>query len=194
MLLKKQTVWLLTMLSLVVVLSVYYITSPEQKGSDIGSEMAGAEKQSGDKDAAVKGEENEVTTTESEDGNTVISGTASDEVFEALRLELNDQRSAMKEQLTKIAASTDLPVEKRNEAYDQIKQLDEMAVKEELLESLIKAMGYDDSLVRVDGGKVRITVKTSKEHTKAAANEIIREVSSEFGELQNVAVEFQPSK
>ena len=30
MLLKKQTVWLLTMLSLVVVLSVYYITSPEQ--------------------------------------------------------------------------------------------------------------------------------------------------------------------
>jgi len=27
--LKKQTVWLLTMLSLVVVLSVYYITSPE---------------------------------------------------------------------------------------------------------------------------------------------------------------------
>ena len=31
MLLKKQTVWLLTMLSLVVVLSVYYITSPEQQ-------------------------------------------------------------------------------------------------------------------------------------------------------------------
>ena len=29
MLLKKQTVWLLTMLSLVVVLSVYYLTSPE---------------------------------------------------------------------------------------------------------------------------------------------------------------------
>ncbi len=29
--LKKQTVWLLTMLSLVVVLSVYYIMSPESK-------------------------------------------------------------------------------------------------------------------------------------------------------------------
>ncbi len=28
--LKKQTVWLLTMLSLVVVLSVYYVTTPEK--------------------------------------------------------------------------------------------------------------------------------------------------------------------
>ena len=34
MLLKKQTVWLLTMLSLVVVLSVYYVTS-EPKTSDL---------------------------------------------------------------------------------------------------------------------------------------------------------------
>ncbi|MBD5020696.1 stage III sporulation ratchet engulfment protein SpoIIIAH, partial [Xanthomonas citri pv. citri] len=31
--LKKQTVWLLTMLSLVVVLSVYYIMSPESKNA-----------------------------------------------------------------------------------------------------------------------------------------------------------------
>ena len=35
MLLKKQTVWLLTMLSLVVVLSVYYITSPEQQQNEL---------------------------------------------------------------------------------------------------------------------------------------------------------------
>ena len=34
MMLKKQTVWLLTMLSLVVVLSVYYVTSPEGGASD----------------------------------------------------------------------------------------------------------------------------------------------------------------
>ena len=37
MLLKKQTVWLLTMLSLVVVLSVYYITSPEQQQNELAA-------------------------------------------------------------------------------------------------------------------------------------------------------------
>jgi stage III sporulation protein AH len=35
MMLKKQTVWLLTMLSLVVVLSVYYVTSPDSGTSNI---------------------------------------------------------------------------------------------------------------------------------------------------------------
>ena len=35
MLLKKQTVWLLTMLSLVVVLSVYYLTAPEENAADM---------------------------------------------------------------------------------------------------------------------------------------------------------------
>lgn len=35
MLLKKQTVWLLTMLSLVVVLSVYYMTTPESPQSNV---------------------------------------------------------------------------------------------------------------------------------------------------------------
>ncbi len=34
MVLKKQTVWLLTMLSLIVVLSVYYVTSPNQIPGD----------------------------------------------------------------------------------------------------------------------------------------------------------------
>ena len=45
MLLKKQTVWLLTMLSLVVVLSVYYITSPEQKSNDMAAVQQKAKEQ-----------------------------------------------------------------------------------------------------------------------------------------------------
>lgn len=181
MLLKKQTVWLLTMLSLVVVLSVYYITSPEQKATN----MATVEDQSKEKKSA--------DSTASDDGKTVISGVASDEVFEALRLELEDQRNEMKEQLNEIMASTDLTAEKRSEAYDQMKKLDELAKKENVLETLIKTMGYDDALVRADGEKVRITVK-AKDHSASAANDIIQLVRTEIGELENVVVDFQPTK
>ncbi|WP_147533910.1 SpoIIIAH-like family protein [Bacillus marasmi] len=181
MLLKKQTVWLLTMLSLVVVLSVYYITSPEQKATN----MANVEEKAKEKKSA--------DTTTSDDGKTVISGVASDEVFEALRLELEDQRNEMKEQLNEIMASTDLSAEKRSEAYDQMKSLDELAKKENVLETLIKTMGYDDALVRADGEKVRITVK-SKDHSASAANDIIQLVRTEIGELENVVVDFQPTK
>jgi stage III sporulation protein AH len=185
MLLKKQTVWLLTMLSLVVVLSVYYITSPEQQGTN----MATVKEESKD---AVENKSADPKTSAGE-GETVISGVASDEVFEALRLELEDNRNELKEQLNSIIASTDLPPEKRSEAYDQMKKLDELASKESVLETLIKTMGYEDALVRADGEKVRITVK-AKDHSPSAANEIIQLVRTEIGTLQNVAVQFQPTK
>ncbi len=177
MLLKKQTVWLLTMLSLVVVLSVYYITSPEQKVTN----MANIEEKS----------DGEATT--SEDGKTVVSKVASDEVFEALRLNLEDKRSELKEQLTQLTASTDVSAEEKSKAYDQIKELSALEAKEAMLETLIKTKGYDDALVRADGNKVRVTVK-SKDSSASAANEIIQLVREEIGDLQKVVIEFQPIK
>jgi stage III sporulation protein AH len=181
MLLKKQTVWLLTMLSLVVVLSVYYITAPEQQKAD----LAGVEEQ--------KAEGTETAATESKDGKTVISGIASDEKFEALRMKLEEQRTKMKEHLQSIVASTDLPAQDRSDAIEKMNELDEVAQKEFTLETLIKSMGYEDALVRADGENVRITVK-AQEHSKSAANEIIQMVRTELGSLQNVAVQFEPVK
>ncbi len=62
--LKKQTVWLLTMLSLVVVLSVYYITAEPTKNV-----------------ANVAEEEQNVESNE-EGTNTTITQVSKDEVFE----------------------------------------------------------------------------------------------------------------
>jgi stage III sporulation protein AH len=187
MLLKKQTVWLLTMLSLVVVLSVYYITTPEQKSND----LAAVEEKANEETAGT--EESSAEETASEDGETVISGVASDEMFETLRMQMEDERSRMKEELTNVMASTDLSAEERNEAKDKIDQLNDVAQKEVLLETLIKAMDYEDVLVRADGEKVRITIK-SKDHSPSAANEIIQMVKGEIPQLQVASVEFEPGK
>ncbi len=186
MLLKKQTVWLLTMLSLVVVLSVYYITSPEQKNNDLAGMERKSQNQASNKQAAMK--------PEAKDGKTVVTTVAGDDAFEELRMQLEDQRSQKKDELEAIVASTNLPADKRSEAYDQMQKLNETAQKEEVLETLIKTMGYDDALVRADGEKVNITVKSKKKHSPSAANEIIQLVKKEIGETNYVAVEFQPSK
>ncbi|TCN22914.1 SpoIIIAH-like family protein [Mesobacillus foraminis] len=192
MLLKKQTVWLLTMLSLVVVLSVYYITSPEQAQDNLTAVEEKQDEQT-QKEATEDGAAEGAADTESNDENTVISGVASDEKFEALRLQLDDQRNEMKEEYQEMVASTDLPAEQRNDAYEKMKELDDIAQKEGVLETLIKTMGYEDALVRADGEKVRITVK-AQEHSRAEANEIIQMVRTELGSLQAVAVTFQPEK
>lgn len=188
MLLKKQTIWLLTMLSLVVVLSVYYITSPEQTGKEIAT-VEEDEKQDKNKESGTDKERGETA----EDEGKVVSSAAGDEVFEALRLELEEERSKRKEALRDTLASTDLPADKRSEAFDEIQKIDEVAQKEALLETLIIAMGYEDALVRADGDKVRITVK-SDDPSPEKANEIIQMVKNEIDEMQTVAVTFQGEK
>ena len=183
MLLKKQTVWLLTMLSLVVVLSVYYITSPEQRGQNLANLQEDVDK------------ENEAANMdmESDGDSAIITNASEDEMFTALRLQLNEERDKLKEELTIRMGSTDLPAEEISAAKDEYNKLDEIAQKEEMLETLIRAMNYEDVLVRADGPTVLVTVK-AKELSRSAANDIIREVTNEIGDLQLVTVEFQPPK
>lgn len=191
MLLKKQTVWLLTMLSLVVVLSVYYITSPEQKSNDI---TAAGQKSQGQMNKAKNISKQTGAKSSSADSNAVVTAASGNDDFDAIRMQLEDDRSKQIDELQSEIASTDLPADKRSDAYDQMQKLNETAQKEEMLETLIKTMGYDDALVQADGSKVNITVKSKKQHSPSAANDIIQLVKKEIGETNYVAVEFQPSK
>lgn len=192
MLLKKQTVWLLTMLSLVVVLSVYYIISPEQRGTEFASieEQEESKKEGKDKKEEVMDEEMQV----GEDAeDSVISSLADDELFTALRLQQLDLRSKQNEELTKLVAQTNISAEERNKALEEIKKIREIAEKEYLLETLIKTLDYEDVLVRADDEEVRVTVKADK-LSRAEANEILQLVMKELGEDQLYTVEFQPKK
>lgn len=189
MLLKKQTVWLLTMLSLVVVLSVYYLTSPEQNNQ----EFMAYENENQALDANANNETDTDVTLEQMDDGTIISSISSDELFTALRLEIEDQRSRLRDQLQSIVASGEVSAQEKSQAMDRIQELSELTAKEAVLETLIKSKGYDDALVRADGSQVRVTIK-AQEHSKDAAVDIIQLVKSEIGSMQTVAVEFQPVK
>ncbi|WP_286229102.1 SpoIIIAH-like family protein [Neobacillus mesonae] len=186
MLLKKQTVWLLTMLSLVVVLSVYYITSPEQQKSDLAAVEETAKDKVEKKQANLK--------TDAADDQKVITSVSGDAEFEELRMKLNDERSKQEEELTLEMAATNLPADDRSKIKDQMDQLRETATKEELLEMMIKTMGYKDALVRAEGEKVKVTVKSNKKPSASEANKIILEVKKEMNEANFVSVAYQPAK
>ena len=218
MLLKKQTVWLLTMLSLVVVLSVYYITSPEQQQNELAAVDQEEEKEQTEetveeplkdneesntdteKEAQPNARSNETETNEKQANDIevkdavnkdaeIITNAAGDEVFETMRMQLLDERSQMKEELEKKIGSTELSAEERSQAKEQMDELNEIAQKELLLETLLKAKNYNDVLVQADDTQVNITVKAEKQ-SKAEANKIMQTVRSELGPLHAV-VEFQ---
>ncbi|QPA33218.1 SpoIIIAH-like family protein [Thermaerobacillus caldiproteolyticus] len=192
--LKKQTVWLLTMLSLVVVLSVYYVTAPKEMNDNVA--FTNNEKVSDVKDPTAEKEGAEVAveeTTEAKDGK-VTSSVADDDVFTALRMQIEDERSRVREQLNDIVASANATPQQKSEAMDKIQQLETIAEKEATLETLIKSKGgYEDVLVRADSDQVKVTVKAKKLSAKEA-NEVIQLVKSEMKDVDDVTVEFQPVK
>ncbi|KEK26117.1 SpoIIIAH-like family protein [Bacillus gaemokensis] len=221
--LKKQTVWLLTMLSLVVVLSVYYVTTPEKMNNvtptaseKIGQEKQGAEKEvtkettnkedgktgatkeTTNKENGKAGATKETSNKESDKKETSkkesnVSVQSSDEDFTALRLKMDDQRSAEKEKLQDVMKSTKSSAEEISKAKADFDALNDVATKEGLLETFIKSQGgYKDALVRAEGNNIKVTVKAAK-HSQKEANKIIQLVRSEAGS-KDVGVKFDPVK
>ncbi|MCM3002426.1 SpoIIIAH-like family protein [Priestia koreensis] len=184
MLLKKQTVWLLTMLSLVVVLSVYYITSPENPKDNVAFVDKKEEQKNAKEKSAKASDKKEKATAE-------VSTVDTNDMFTALRLNIEDERSKLMEQYNDVVASSDYTPEEKSKAKDQLEELAKLSEKEGFLEDMIKSNGYKDALVRTEGGQVKVTV-SSKKKSPEQANKIMQLVEKELGN-KLVSVEFQPA-
>ncbi|MDY0408401.1 SpoIIIAH-like family protein [Virgibacillus soli] len=181
--LKKQTVWLLTMLSLMVVLSVYYILSP------------------GNNDLAYiddgKKTENKETTVDSaaEEGDATVEDISpgKDELFTTLRMDLDDDRSRAIARLKEVVAASEVSTEEKNKALDDITEIEQTTTKETTLEkTIIAANEYEDVLVRSNGEKVHVHVKIDK-LTNEEVVQIMQMVRDEFGDVK-VDVNYQQTE
>ncbi|ASK63232.1 stage III sporulation protein AH [Virgibacillus phasianinus] len=180
--LKKQTVWLLTMLSLMIVLSVYYMTSPDMEDQAFIDE-------------GLKQNDDVVTTGEGTEGEANVEDIANvgqeDELFTSLRLEIQDSRSERKDRLADVVASSSATTEQKNEALNEMDVLDQLATKESVLEeSILANTEYQDVLVRSNQDQVQINVK-SGELTNQEVVQIMQMARDEFGEIP-VNVYHQP--
>src|SRR5690625_654773 len=156
--LKKQTIWLLTMLSLMIVLSVYYMTSPEN------DDLAYINDGQGEMEAAVNTDADvDAEATEGEAEVDEITNVGQDELFTTIRMELQDERSMKKDRLNEVVASSNATSEEKNDALQDIDDLDNLSAKESILEETIIASNtYEDVLVRTDNDKVHVHVKVDE--------------------------------
>ncbi|WP_047979949.1 SpoIIIAH-like family protein [Ornithinibacillus contaminans] len=176
--LKKQTVWLLTMLSLMIVLSVYYMTSNPNDFAygDLGDNNE-TEPASGD------------TTNTDVDVNVTPGG---DEVFATLRMELQDERGKKKERLETVVASSTASAEEKKQALAEMDTIDEITTKETILEeSILASAEYQDVLVRHDDDIVHVHVIMVDDLSKTEVVNIMQLVRDEFGDIP-VDVNYQP--
>lgn len=171
--LKKQTVWLLTMLSLMIVLSVYYMTSQDMEDQAFINEGINQEDDTVTSDSAG---------TEDDTGVENISNTEQDELYTMLRLEIQDERSMKKGRLKDVVASSSTSADEKTEALNKMDVIDQLATKEVMLEkTILTGDQYENVLVRSDQDKVQVHVKATEELTNKEVVQIMQKARDEFG-------------
>ena len=158
----KQKLWFLTLFSLILILSVYYVTMPSNllSVSDI--------------------KEDTTPTINMEDTN----------ILDVLKEENNERVAKEIESLRKIVVDVETNIDDKNIAYEKIQKLEENKGKEEKIVSLIKEKLGFDTYVEIKNAKVNVVV-SNKEHSYKIANDIIKLVSSSFDSDKSVTVKFQ---
>ena len=163
----KQNLWFLTLFSLILVLSVYYITMP-----------------------------NDLLLSTTKEGipTNIVDDEKVEQVSSlvAMRVSLEEERQnemdTLQEQLTSESASS----EEKNNAYDKLKYLNELQGKEEKYEKAIKKEYGVDSFVKIDNSNINI-VCISEKHDSTLANNIMRLVQSDYKNKMYITVKFQKS-
>jgi len=171
---KKRSVWFLTLISLAAVVTVFYL-------SDRPSPFDGIALFSND---TLKDVELVETSSTNEQ-----SFAANSNAFEEMRMEVLEKRSQLRETLTTKVGSNDFTAEQKDAAFNEIEELVKIDSTEAMLELIIKSLGYDDALVRIEDKDVLIDVVANEQSTKKASD-IIYAVKREWPQAYNVEVKF----
>lgn len=166
--LKKQTVWLLTMLSLIIVLSVYYMTSPTPSPSNQLAATTGHQKNN-QKEKPKSNQQSKGKQGQNKKPS-VATSIAGQATFATAQMKKDDARSKLRAQLTSTIASKNATAEQQAKAEQKLQNLNHLSSEESMLESLIIAKGYgNDALVNTEGNKIRVYVQTKSLSNKQAA-------------------------
>lgn len=167
--LKKQTVWLLTMLSLIIVLSVYYMTSPTPSPQNPTMALSSNHQKGKQEKNQKKSNQKDEKTSAKAQQNSVATNISGEATFAAAKLKKMDARSKLRQQLTDKIASKSTSAKEQAQAEAKLQQLDHLSSQEQMIESLIVAKGYNGALVNVDGKQVRVYVESKSLSNKQAA-------------------------
>ena len=163
----KRSLWFLTLFSLILVLSVYYITMP--------SELLMATN-NGSKDET----ETVSATTENEESAELV----------ALRVESEEKMLDEITELKKVLTDSNSSTEEKNKAFEKMQTLNKNRGTEESIENKIKNEFNLKSFVSIDETSVSVVID-SKKHDKELANKIMRSVQEEFETSMSISVKFQ---
>ena len=133
----KKNLWFLTLFSLVLVLSVYYVTMPSEL-LVTGNGKVTVNNKDNDKDKNVSVKESDILT--------------------SLRVEADNQLKQEMDVLKQVLTNTDVSVDEKNSAFEELKLLNQLKGKEEKLEDIVKSTYNLGSFIKIDNDQIILCV------------------------------------
>ncbi len=166
----KKNLWFLTLFSLVLVLSIYYVSIPSELLVSSNGNI---------KEEVVSGGKDDTSNVSIEESD----------MISALKVEDNantlESINKLKETLTNPTSS----IEDKNKAFEELKTINNIASEEETLEQKIKDTYKLSAFVKVSGDQIRVVVD-SKEHDMKLANSIMRTIQESYDKKMYISVKF----
>lgn len=166
----KQGLWFLTLFSLILVLSIYYITMP--------NEIFQSEEVT---------QQNTQTSKEEEKTSEVNSQNTS--YIETLKIELDSERSEILNTLQEVLNDKTKTSDEKNKAYEQMKEINDLKASEGQIAKKIKDEFSLEAYVKQEDSKIEIVIE-GKDHDVKLANKIMRSVQEEFDEAMSISIKF----
>lgn len=160
----KQNLWFLTLFSLIMVLSIYYLTMSDDTLSTLNVNNDITEKT----DVVI-----------SEENDTLV----------ALKVQDEEELLERMEELQNILLSDVATLQEKNDAYEELQTLNKTESEKEVIVKLIKDQYKLDSVVKIENSNITITIASTK-HDATLANNIIRSVQQLYDTDKYITVKF----
>lgn len=164
----KKNLWFLTLFSLILVLSVYYITMPSE--------------------LLLTSNSNYIDTNKEEVEPTIVIEES--ELITALRVSADEELMQELDALKEVLTNTESSVDEKNTAFEKMKILNINKGEETKLEKKLLDEMQLKTFVKIDGDQIKVVVD-SKEHDTTVANNIMRSVQSNFDSKMYITVQFK---
>ena len=160
----KQNLWFITLFSIVLILSIYYISIPNNLLEEY--------------------------TSSSGDSNNTSEVVNESSILVSLRVQDDEETLNTINELNTILLDKNKSKEEKNTAYESLKSINKTKGLEEQIETMLKDEFKYDSFVKISKDQINIVISSTK-HDKMIANSIIKEVQSMFDTKKYITVKFQ---
>lgn len=160
----KQNLWFITLFSIVLILSIYYISIPNNLLEEY--------------------------TSSSGDSNNTSEVVNESSILVSLRVQDDEETLNTINELNTILLDKNKSKEEKNTAYESLKSINETKGLEEQIETMLKDELKYDSFVKISKDQINIVISSS-EHNKDIANNIIKKVQSMYNTKKYITIKFQ---